>query len=47
LERRSNVNPGQRVQMWERRPASIVIAARCRSHREITIAIGTLFRQLL
>jgi hypothetical protein len=46
LERRSNVNPGQRVQMWERRPASIVIAARFRSHREITVAIGTLFWQL-
>jgi len=27
-------NTRQRVQMWERRPASIVIAARCRSHRK-------------
>jgi hypothetical protein len=37
------MNPGNRVRMWERLPASIGMAARCRSHREITIAIGTLF----
>jgi hypothetical protein len=30
-----------RMNLWERRPASIGIAARCRSHRGITIAIGT------
>jgi len=32
---------------WERRPASMGIAARRRSHTAIAIVIGTLFRQLL
>jgi hypothetical protein len=38
LEKPSPMNPGNRIRMWERRPASIVIAASCRSHRKIMIA---------
>jgi hypothetical protein len=43
LERRRNLDPDKRVQLWERRPVSIGIAARCRSHQEIAIEIGTLY----
>ena len=35
------------MNLWERRPASIKIAARCRSHLRIKIAIEAPFRQLL
>jgi len=41
------MDPGKRVHVWERRPASSVIAARRRSHTGIPIENKTPFRQLL